>query len=153
METCNDYRTKCVMLLRLLEQKNKELNALKKVCVGPSKAETPILAAMDIFHKTLVTAERNAMIHHKPSVTQKSEGYVEINYRVFWDITMDTMLSTVMPEDIVSYKETLRDLQLVCSGSLERGGIPSRIEGRTMRVIRVPERIYFLLIGREAQAS
>lgn len=145
MEVRNDYRNKCVLLMRRLEQKSHEVEQLKTLMASALFLTVPALAAMDMFRKTLVTAERNGMVYHKAKVTNKKPGYAEINYRNFWDATQQELPPEVGPEELGGYKDILLELHMVCGGSFDNGGIPSRVEGRTMRVVRVPERIYRLL--------
>lgn len=147
MESGNDYRNKCVQLMQLLRQKNIEIEELESIIESQSMGGCTALAAVEIFRKTLVTATRNSMVYHKSNVTDKKQGSIEINYRNFWEVSRSEMSPAATMEDMASYRETLQALQLVQGGSFEGGGIPSRVEGRTMRVVRIPEQVYRMLGG------
>lgn len=140
-----NYRNKCAELVQILHRKNQEIDVLKSRNNSTFIPDCPALTAIDILRNTLVTAAGNAAVYHKPKITSRKQDYIEICTRNFYDLTQDELEGRRF--DMESYKETLRTLNLVDAASFINGGIPSRIDGRTVRVVRIPEAVYKLLAG------
>lgn len=145
MSNSNFSRDKYIKLIQLLELRTKEVEQLKSQIVCQPPLTNPVIVTVDAFRKVLVTAHRNNAAHIKPKVTSRKQGYVDICYRNF----MDLLAQELQEGRQQNYKDILLTLGFADAASFTNGGIPARVEGKTVRVVRIPQPVFNLLTESE----